>query len=169
MLLLLLYLAWFIFTYRAKDMAEPFGSDAVARRTRPVCIAVGKLMGLSFQVDEPEQFDGMGRTFVVAGSPHGSFPTSQVGLGLTRFRIVPPKCIDRYFTAGASVLFMVPGLRELLLILGVREASRRNLRRFLAEGNSVALNPGSRHGANVAARLACGRPNILFQGLAVPS
>ena len=44
--------------------------------------------------------------------------------------------------AGASVLFLVPMLRELLFLCGVRDASRRCVLRLLAKGATVAINPG---------------------------
>ena len=43
---------------------------------------------------------------------------------------------------GASVLFWVPGLREVLLLYGVREATPATIARLVRAGCVVALNPG---------------------------
>lgn len=79
---------------------------------------------------------------VVTTSPHGAFG---IGFFLLHFhRLVDDARFQKFrcYAGGASVLFMVPLLRELLLLLHVREASRRTLDALLTSGNSVALNPG---------------------------
>ena len=48
----------------------------------------------------------------------------------------------RCYAGGASVLFKIPLIRELILLMRAREASQRTLDKLLAAGNSVALNPG---------------------------
>ena len=92
-----------------------------------------------------------------------------MSFGMFRFRNDPALRHFRLRNAGATVLFFVPILRELLLLLGVRDASRANLQvcvnptpspnpnpipdpnpnasranlqRLLREGYSVALCPG---------------------------
>ena len=44
--------------------------------------------------------------------------------------------------AGASVCFLVPLVRELLLLMGVRDATRHTLRRLLGAGHTIAIQPG---------------------------
>ena len=92
-----------------------------------------------------------------------------MSFGMFRFRNDPALRHFRLRNAGATVLFFVPILRELLLLLGVRDASRANLQvcvnptpspnpnpipdpnpnasranlqKLLREGYSVALCPG---------------------------
>jgi len=43
---------------------------------------------------------------------------------------------------GASILFYVPLLRELLLLCGVRDASKPTMLKLLGAGATVAINPG---------------------------
>ena len=49
-------------------------------------------------------------------------------------------CFARF--AGASVVFCVPLVRELLLLMGVRDATRATLLRLLGAGHSIAIQPG---------------------------
>ena len=82
---------------------------------------------------------------VAVVSPHGSFPVTQVGFAMALLRLDPSLCTMRLRNMGASVLFFVPGLREFLLLMGVRDASRRVCSRLLGEGYTVAICPGGNH------------------------
>lgn len=88
------------------------------------------------------------RTYVAAISPHGVFPLSLIGLGVWRFREGLGELSDSKLTAlrarlaSASVLFWVPIVREIILLAGARDAARSNIERLLAEGHTIALNPG---------------------------
>eukprot|EP00966_Prymnesium_polylepis_P129819 3002085-Prymnesium_polylepis.1 len=48
----------------------------------------------------------------------------------------------RALAAGASVLLHIPGLRELLLLVGVRDANSATVDAAVTSGRSVVLNPG---------------------------
>jgi 2-acylglycerol O-acyltransferase 2 len=111
-------------------------------------------MGAFFGISLNLEFDAAAprprpdKQYICTASPHSCFPLSLVGLGMWRFRPGLGRFTDERFApwramfAGASVLFWVPLLRELLLLAGVRDATRRNILRLLADGRTVAVNPG---------------------------
>ena len=76
----------------------------------------------------------------------------RLGLGAFKFH---PGCGPQYNDprlvnmnarfAGASIVFCVPLIRELILLMGVRDASRRTLRHLLSTGHSVGVQPGGIH------------------------
>jgi len=81
-------------------------------------------------------------------SPHGVLPLSLIGFGMWKFcqRAGPYSeaalvGLDAR-AGGASILFKIPLLRELLLLANVRDASYGNLIRLLLSGRTVAINPG---------------------------
>lgn len=87
------------------------------------------------------------RGLVAAVGPHGVFPCAMLGLGAFKFRAdsghAEAGLVDlsaRF--AGASIVFMCPVIRELILLMGVRDASRATIRRLLASHHSVAIQPG---------------------------
>ncbi len=146
-LLLLAYAGFWLVTAGDRFSSEPWGSKALARHVHALCnLVFARMMGVDFVVVHDGDVDrARGRTAVVAASPHGAFPLSQVGLGMLHFRLSPFPGVERYLVGGASILFCVPLLREFLLICGVRSAERRTLRRLLGSGITVALNPGGNH------------------------
>lgn len=60
-------------------------------------------------------------------------------VGMPGFRTRYPWTELRCISAGASVVFYIPIARELLLLFGVRDATRSNVCRMLDSGRSVAL------------------------------
>lgn len=148
LMLLCIYVVWVSLTAHARHQAESWGSDRVAFWADAAMRALGGLVGVSLSIPLDELStelltnNGKPRCFLVAGSPHGCFPLAQIGLGMLRFRLNPPKGVAHYRLAGADVLFWIPVLREFMLLGGVRSASRKTVLKLLEEGFTVALNPG---------------------------
>lgn len=149
----LTYAAWLVMTSRAKVMRAHWGHPVAARTVATLCWAVGTLLGVRFAFKFDTQHDSNGpfpskARYVAAVGPHGVFPLSLLGFGAWGFREGLGRWSDPNLTqldariAGASVLFWVPFLRELLLLAGVRDASRPNLMSLLANGHTIAVNPG---------------------------
>ena len=143
-----LYACWMAVTDSARFKEASWGPDAIARLLQRCCNLLASLLGLSLDIVFDEgapslPYDGGG--VVGAASPHSSFPVTQVGIGMFLFRLDERLATMRLRNAGASVLFYVPLLRELLLLLGVRDATRSNVRRLLDRGYTVALNPGGNY------------------------
>lgn len=93
---LLLYVAWYAYSWRLKDSALPLGSDLQAQWVHAICVRIGQLIGLSFSVEERHGIKkGIKGTYLTIGAPHGAFPASQVGLGMTMFRVKPPSIMER--------------------------------------------------------------------------
>jgi hypothetical protein len=150
--LLVLYAAWFVLTMRDKSRAHQWGSTTVAR----VFGATARVVLGAFGVRSCMRFDGLPENTYPTVSerlvtsdaalftifPHGAYPLSMLALCVPAFRTDPALSTFRLRLAGASVLYSVPVVRELLLLLGGREASEPTMRRCFAEGCSVALCPG---------------------------
>jgi hypothetical protein len=145
----LLYAAWFAFTHRARHAAAVWGPRWAANVAAAVCHAVALACGLSFTVkfEDEDQLHAEHRGLVAAVGPHGIFPLAMLGFGAFQFRrdsaYAKAGLVDleaRF--AGASVVFLVPVVRELLLLMGVRDATRRTLRKLLSSGHSIAIQPG---------------------------
>tara|TARA_B110001452_G_scaffold262538_1_gene262705 strand:- start:1478 stop:2437 length:960 start_codon:yes stop_codon:yes gene_type:complete len=139
-LLAAVYCTWFVYTDAHKSDGRVWGSTRFARGLGAVCATLLNLVGVTSTIVFTD--DGLSGQCIGAGSPHGAFPVTQMCFALFAFR-----CNKRFDTfklrsAGASVLFYVPLLRELLLLLGVRDAGRANLQSLLRSGYSVAVCPG---------------------------
>ena len=114
-----------------------------------MCHMLARILGLSLSVeyDGEETLGAKHQGLVAAVGPHGVFPLAMLGIGAFKFRPGQPYAepglsdLAARF-AGASILFKVPILRELLLLMGVREASRPTLCRLLQDQHTVAINPG---------------------------
>ncbi|KAL3897954.1 MAG: hypothetical protein SGPRY_012942 [Prymnesium sp.] len=151
LLLLSLYAAWLVLTHRARGQAALWGPPVAARLTASFCRLLCLLFNLSFRIE----FDGpppseKRRPFIAVVSPHGCLPLTMIGLGAWRFRpglvgfSQPELDFLNLRLAAASVLFLLPMLRELLLLCGARDASRRCVLNLLARGCTVAINPGGK-------------------------
>ena len=145
----LLYAVWFAYTYRDKHRTAVWGPSWAARFAASVCHFIGWSCGLTLTVkfEEEAGLKAEHRGLVAAVGPHGVFPMAMLGLGGFMFRrdsgYGVPGLIDieaRF--AGASIVFMAPVVRELLLLMGVRDASRSTVRALLASNHSVAIQPG---------------------------
>ena len=120
-----------------------------ARIAAAVCRLIGLVCGLTFAVkfEDEAGLQAEHRGLVAAVGPHGVFPLAMLGFGAFKFRrdcgFGEPGLTElnaRF--AGASVCFLVPVIRELLLLMGVRDANRSTLKRLLASNHSVAIQPG---------------------------
>jgi len=149
LLALLLYAAWFAYTHRARHSAAAWGHRWAARFAASLCKAIGTALGLTFRVEfeDAEGLHGGHRGLVAAVGPHGVFPMAMLGFGAFKFRrdcgFGEPGLVDlnaRF--AGASIVFLVPLVRELVLLMGVRDAAKATLRRLLAAGHTLAIQPG---------------------------
>ena len=145
MSLLLCYVAFLLLNLRAPKQLTPWGYKWAARATAAACHALGTLLGIRFTMKfgtvPPEPC-------LACVSPHGVFPLSLIGFGMWKFvgragSYSEPDLVKLDARAGgASILFRIPILRELLLLANVRDAAQENLVRLLATGRTVAVNPG---------------------------
>jgi len=141
----LLYAAFVVLNSRAPRQLTPWGYRWATRASAAACHAIGALMGLRFTMKYDEVPN---RACLACVSPHGVFPMSLIGFGMWKFCAragsyseAPLVALDAR-AGGASILFRVPILRELLLLANVRDASYDNLIRLLTTGRTVAVNPG---------------------------
>ena len=123
--------------------------DASWGRGVPALNSVGVACGLKFTVkyEDIKSLQAEHRGLVAAVGPHGIFPLAMLGFGAFKFRrdcgYGEAGLVDlsaRF--AGASVVFLVPVIRELLLLMGVRDATKATLRKLLDSGHTVAIQPG---------------------------
>jgi hypothetical protein len=145
-----LYACWYLYTMRAKHSKPDWGHRWAARFAAACCHYLAVAMGLRLTVrydGEPGGLKQEHRGLVAAVGPHGVFPLAMLGMGAFKFRPDTPfaedglKDLNARF-AGASILFCVPVLRELLLLMGVRDVSRPTVRKLLAANHSIAIQPG---------------------------
>ena len=79
---------------------------------------------------------------VITVSPHGAYAIGHIFYSMARVRLDPIFAPFRGRAAAASVLFKVPIVRELLLLMNIREAKKSTLDGLLRNGQSVAINTG---------------------------
>lgn len=135
-----LYCVWCVYTDRHKSDGREWGSTHLSRGLGAVCGKLMNLLGVTSKIVFTD--DGLSGQCIGAGSPHGAFPVTQMCFALFEFRNSKRFETFKLRSAGASVLFYCPLLRELLLLLGVRDAGRANLQNLLNSGYSVAVCPG---------------------------
>jgi len=109
-----------------------------------LCSIFERWFGVTNELVFEETLD-LSRRFCFALAPHGAFVVSWLvflaPLIRTDDRFVPL----RVALGGASVLFFLPIIRELLLLLNARDADYSNLDALARAGHSVALVPGGIH------------------------
>ena len=141
--LLALYAAWLRGTWRAKLLLRSWGPRWLARWLSLPLPWLAALLGISAET----RLDGVTADVlatigpcVVTLSPHG------MGLGHTLLTgpalMEPPLASLQPLGVAASAAFAVPLWRELLLLMGWREASPGLAERMLRAGRSVVVLPG---------------------------
>jgi hypothetical protein len=85
---------------------------------------------------------GRGQAYVCCYNPHGAFATAGICYAMAEFRLHHNMRKLDGSLCGASALFYVPIVREILLLLGVRDASKRTMRALLAAKRSIGMQPG---------------------------
>ena len=153
-----IYLLILVGSWDAKDRKEEWG-PVFLTRVLGWCIGTWlNLFGVASEIvfDDPEMAESLGGgaededydeeehglRFIGAASPHGAIPVGQIGFTMFAFRNDERLARFRTRIAGASVLFYVPVVRELLLLLGVRDASRETVRDLASDDVSIAISPG---------------------------
>ena len=141
-----LYGVWFFVTRKAKHQSRHFGGLTAARSACLLCNFMCFMYGVSMEIVIPPEDQGVpprlpyiGEGLVAAISPHSSFPVSLIGCGCPMFRMDDRLAAFKLRNCAASVLFYVPLLREMLLILGCRDANKRTLLKLLNEGHSIGV------------------------------
>jgi hypothetical protein len=97
----------------------------------------------AFGAEFSEAFDPS-RKYMVCCSPHGAYAFSGLAFigPLLRLGRCPELKNHPIFYGVASVLFYVPGIRELALFLGCREVTKSNVSNIVKKNFSVAMIPG---------------------------
>ena len=150
--LAVLYAVWFVMTRRDKRLSRQWGSTHLMKVLGACArLALGALgVHLSIRWDglpegacpTPAERLSTSDAAMFSIMPHGAYPLSMLALAVPRFRTEPRLMTWRLRLAGASVLYDIPVVRELLLLLGGREATESTMRGAFADGCSVAVNPG---------------------------
>ena len=141
--LLAIYAAWLRGTWRAKLLLRSWGPRWLARWLSLPLPWLAALLGISAET----RLDGVTADVlatigpcVVTLSPHG------MGFGHTLLTgpalMEPPLASLQPLGVAASAVFAVPLWRELLLLMGWREASPGLAERMLRAGRSVVVLPG---------------------------
>ena len=110
LLLAAVYCIWFVCTDAHKSDGRVWGSTRFARGLGAVCATLLNLVGVTSTIVFTD--DGLSGQCIGAGSPHGAFPLTFVGIGMFLFRLDPMLRTVRLRNAGASVLFYIPLLRD---------------------------------------------------------
>eukprot|EP00615_Pteridomonas_danica_P004868 CAMPEP_0114336176 /NCGR_PEP_ID=MMETSP0101-20121206/5532_1 /TAXON_ID=38822 ORGANISM="Pteridomonas danica, Strain PT" /NCGR_SAMPLE_ID=MMETSP0101 /ASSEMBLY_ACC=CAM_ASM_000211 /LENGTH=250 /DNA_ID=CAMNT_0001468011 /DNA_START=332 /DNA_END=1084 /DNA_ORIENTATION=+ len=79
---------------------------------------------------------------VACYNPHGSFATGGICYAMAEFRLHPVISKLEGNLMAASVIFYVPIMRELLLILGCRDAGKKTIASLLEKNRSLGCSPG---------------------------
>ena len=158
-----IYALFYVGSIDAMNSAEPFGPDFVVRavgfcmRTLLRCFGLTSTIIFDDDADEAAKPGGTtseerkqarlaravaGERFIGAASPHGAFAVAQIGFTMFAFRNDRELALFHTRIAGASVLFYIPVVREMLLLVGVRDASRENVYALAKRDVSVAISPG---------------------------
>jgi len=85
-----------------------------------------------------EAFDP-NKQYLITGTPHGAYAVSGLVFIAPKWRLDPNY---RVMMIGASILFLLPVVRELILLLGGREVTRVNTERLITAGLSIGMIPG---------------------------
>ncbi|KAL1521998.1 hypothetical protein AB1Y20_021643 [Prymnesium parvum] len=139
------YLLWLLATWRDKRRLEAWGPQFLRRAVQRLWFdQLMRIAGVTGHLRiglTPAQLRAL-TPCVVTCSPHGAFAVGLLCFHANTLREDPLLRLIRAVPVGASVLFKIPLLRDLLLLLGVREATPATCDAILQSGRSVALNPG---------------------------
>lgn len=135
------YLALVAASWRAPHSIEAWGPQCAVSAIQGLSSAALRLCGVRGRIIVPPDISAAlgGRGCVITFNPHGAMAVGHALLGVGRQRLEPALSAFRPIAGVASVLFKVPLMRELLLLVGGREALPPVLDAALRAGRSVAL------------------------------
>ena len=136
-----LYAVWMAYTWRAKNQPGDWGPRALSELLRFLFDLVFRVSGIKSEAVMSPEAQAQEKCIVTV-SPHGAFAIGHVFLSMPKLRLEPRFAHFRGRAGAASVLFTVPILRECLLSLGVREATKATMDALIRDGCSIALNTG---------------------------
>jgi 1-acyl-sn-glycerol-3-phosphate acyltransferase len=124
--------------WNAKARTKPWGPRWLALLVARLLTALANLIGVRHTVAWADGLD-RSRQHMVIWHPHGALAFSALMIGgLVSLERRPVG----WYTGVASILFQIPGLREVLSLLDAREVTTTTLRGLLRAGRSVGLQPG---------------------------
>lgn len=138
---LVLYLVWFVATYRVKEQTTPFGPDWLVSILHWVFRSSARMLGVEQSSILEEPLDPK-KQYMITCTPHGAYAVSGLLFIAPQWRVDPAYKGHRLTSIGASVLFLLPIVREIILLLGGREVTKTNLERLISAGNSIGMIPG---------------------------
>jgi hypothetical protein len=141
------YGTWMYFTDEWKRSVVDVGPLWLAHAIRAIAKAVMSALGVTWQCELSGSVSKVMKSIGNRGaigcvSPHGAYSFAALFLGVPSFRCDPQLRGLKVSVIGASVLFYVPGVREYLILFGVREATVPTTKLLLRAGRIVALCPG---------------------------
>lgn len=137
------YGAWMVLSHPWRQSVAAVGPDWLAALVQSTLELAMQGVGCTSEVFMEWQPEGDDPAQVVACyNPHGAFATGGICFAMGKWRLHPGLRRVNGTLVGASVLFYVPLLRELLMVLGVREANRETMHRLLSASKSIGMQPG---------------------------
>ena len=141
---ILIYVAWMGATNTWKHRAGDVAPQWMCRFIRWCLHSCLDLLGckrtIIMEYSPPD--GGHDRRYVCCYNPHGAFATAGICYAMAEFRLHKNMRKLDGSLCGASALFYVPFVREILLILGVRDASKKTMQALLAANRSIGMQPG---------------------------
>ena len=141
----LVYIAWWLLSQHDSRSSESWGprwlAAAVGQALRYAMGCLGTHSSVLLDGITEEELRELSPA-VLPIVPHGPLALGILTLCMPRLRMERRFLPLRGLASSAPFLFRVPLLRELLLLLAVREADPRSLDRFLSTGHSLLLHPG---------------------------
>lgn len=137
------YVLWLAATWRDQHKLAKWGPDWLRWAVQRLWFdQVWRLAGVTSALRTGDHDLSRMAPCVVTVSPHGAFALGFVGFHATTLREHPVAQL-RAVPVGASVLFRIPLLRELLLLLGCREATPQMCDSLLESGKRASEPPSN--------------------------
>ena len=152
---------------RARKRAGPWGPPWLAHFVARLLSASANAMGVHYDVEWPACEIVADQPHVVVWHPHGALAFCALSIGgLLSLERQP----IRWYPVVASVIFRFPLLREVVLLLGGREATKETISAIIEAGHSVGVQPGGifeQLRTSHAREHAFFPPNLTFVRLAI--
>lgn len=137
------YIIWVICTNHLKYRAGQVGPEWAARLIQWAFKTYLDTLGCELTIiNEYIPDPNSPRKVVACYNPHGSFATGGICYAMANFRLHPVLRKLEGNLMAASVIFYVPIMRELLMILGCRDAGKKTVASLLEKNRSLGCSPG---------------------------
>jgi hypothetical protein len=142
-----IYALWFLCTSKDKVSTEAWGPVLLVQAISTFANAVLRVLGVTNSVVMEAPLVP-GTQYMICSGPHGAMAFSGVLFVGPSWRLRPEFAPIKIFSIGASILFYLPLVRELILLFGCREVTKTTTTKLIKAGHHLTHSLSLAHSSH---------------------